>query len=82
MQPVTDLQFFQFAQIVIKLGQCAFFVLAHLDAAITVKADADRQFKDVAFEDHKTAGINRGSIIVFIDQRFEILERPIALRPG
>ena len=78
MQSVADLRLFQIAEPGVELGQIA--VLIAGEAGVEVDPRGGGQRQDLAPQMGDAAGIDAGSLVIFIDQRFEIAQRTVAFR--
>ena len=81
VQAVADLHFLEVAEIGVELFQRLLLRLALLDAGIAVEADIGDEIEDLLAQQLQAARIDAGGFVILVDQRFQILERPIALRP-
>ncbi len=81
VQTVADLHFLEIAEIGIELLQRLVFALALGDASIAVETDICDEIEDLLAEKPNAAWIATGRLVIFVDQRLQILQRPVALGP-
>ncbi len=80
VEPVPDLRLFQIAEIGIEALEVLILVAG--EARIDIEARGFREIEDVAAQAVAAAAVQAGGQVVFIDQGFEILERPVGLGAG
>ena len=79
MQPVADLHLLQLAEIIVDRGERV--VAPARGPRVAIEPDALGEIEDVALQPLEPARVHAGGKIIFVDQRFELLERSVALRP-
>ena len=82
VQPVADLHFLQFAQVIIELGERFIRRFLRVDPAIEIEPRRTRQFHDLVAEQVDPARINPGGLVIFVDQPLQIGERAIGFGAG
>ena len=82
MQPIADLAFLQFTEKLVKLGQRAFVIGIRRNSRVLIQAGGRCQAQYLPPQMRQTPGVHPCGIVIFIDQRFQIPQRPIAFRAG
>ena len=82
VEPVADLHLFQLAEIIVELGQRLIGRLIRGNPAIEIETGRPGQFENTVAKQFDAARIDACGLIVFVDQPFEIGQRPISLGTG
>jgi hypothetical protein len=82
MQPVADLQFLQFAEMVVEFAQSRIDIVRRRNAAIRAKTGRFREIDDLVAQDGTTPRIDLGCLVILVDQQFQIAQRPIGFGAG
>ena len=80
MQAIADLRFLQIAEEIVDLDQRGGVVLGQAD--IAVEAGVAGEIEDAALEISQAAAVHAGGGVIFVEQRFEVLERAIGFGAG
>ena len=80
VQAIADLCFLEVAEIGVEALQVGLVVAG--EACIEVEAAAAREVEDVPLQRIAAAAVEAGCQVVFVDQRLEVLQRPIGLGAG
>ena len=80
MQAIADLGFLEIAEIGIEFREIAVVIAG--EARVEVKPVAAGEIENVLLEGGEPAAVKAGGEIIFVDQRFQILQRPIGFSPG
>lgn len=78
VQSIANLHFLEVAEIGIQLAQGLIFALTLGDAGILIETDIGDEIEDLLAQQTDAARIAARSLIIFVDQRLQILERAIA----
>ncbi|MCL6708413.1 hypothetical protein M8R20_15535 [Pseudomonas sp. R2.Fl] len=81
VQPVADLHLLEIAEIGVEFFQRRIFRLALGDAGILVEADVGDQVEDLFLQELQPPRIAARRLVILVDQRLQVLERPVALGP-
>ena len=79
MQSIADLSLFQLAEIGIEPGELVFLGHIRGEACILFELGRADGRADLAAEMLEPARVETGGLVIFIDQRFQLLERAIDL---
>ena len=82
MQAVADLHFLELTKVVVELGKRRVLGLVLGDAAVQIQADAPREIEDLARQHPKPARVHPRRLVIFVDQLFEVAQRPVGLGAG
>ena len=82
VQAVADLHLLELAEVGVELGERLAGVLAGRDAAVPIEPEARDEVEDVVAQDAQAPGIHTRSLVVLVDEAFQIAQGAVALRPG
>ena len=82
MQTVPDLHFFQLAEVIVELCESRFRFFRRFHPRIAVEAGCACEIEDLIAQQIDAPRIDAGGFVIFIDERFEILERTIGFSTG
>ena len=82
MQPVADLHFLQFAQVIVELGEGFVGGFVRADPAIEIEARRARKLDDALAQQFDPPRIDPGGLVIFVHQPFEIGERAVGFGAG
>ncbi len=82
VQAVADLHFLELTQIIVELGQLVAGGIVRRHAAVGADARGGAEREDIRFQHLQAAAVDPGGLVIFIDQRLQVLQGSVAFGAG
>jgi len=79
VQTVADLHFLEVAEIGVEFFERGLLRLVADNAGVLVEADIGDEVEDLSLEQFQPTWIAARGLVIFVDQRLQVLQRPVAL---